>query len=76
MLLEPTHNTMKKFVYGLSFIVLLQLDSCKKPQCPTYMTPKEFAAYEAQRDAKGRTNRRDKNGHIKKKSTRVDKVKG
>ncbi|MCU0439468.1 MAG: hypothetical protein MUC49_16365 [Raineya sp.] len=67
---------MKKFVYGLSFIVLLQLDSCKKPQCPTYMTPKEFAAYEAQRDAKGRTNRRDKNGHIKKKSTRVDKVKG
>jgi hypothetical protein len=40
------------------------------------MSPKEFAAYEAKRDSKGRSIRRDKSGHIKKKTTRVDKVSG
>jgi len=67
---------MKKLIYTLIFAVLVNLGACKKPQCPSYMTPKEFAAYEAKRDSRGRSNKRDKNGNIKKKSVRVDRVKG
>jgi hypothetical protein len=67
---------MKKFICGGTFTLLCFLAGCQKPKCPTYMSPKEFAAYEAKRDSKGRSIRRDKSGHIKKRTTRVDKVSG
>ncbi|GAB4126802.1 MAG: hypothetical protein OHK0045_06210 [Raineya sp.] len=64
---------MKKFVAG-AFLVSFCLGSCAKTQCPTYMTPQEFARYEEKRIQKGSRLKRDSKGNIKKRKVSVDKV--
>jgi len=61
----------KKFL--LVLLVTMELWACQKPKCPTYMTPQEFAAFQEKRDSR-RYTKRDRNGHIKKKQVKVDKV--
>lgn len=61
---------MKKFSWIVFCYCLL---TCSKPKCPTYMTPQEFAKFEAERIQKGTRLKRDKHGHIKKARKRADK---
>ncbi|MCS6795336.1 MAG: hypothetical protein RMJ97_04395 [Raineya sp.] len=65
---------MKKFLgFYVSLVLGLFSVSCSKPKCPTYMTPQEFAKFEAERIQKGTRLKRDKHGRIKKAKKRADK---
>lgn len=65
---------MKKFVWGFFCLCwVIGASSCSKPKCPTYMTPQEFAKFEAERMQKGTRLKRDSKGRIKKSKKRVDK---
>ncbi len=65
---------MKKFVWGFFCLYwAVGASNCSKPKCPTYMTPQEFAKFEAERMQKGSRLKRDSKGHIKKSKKRVDK---
>lgn len=63
---------MKKNSLIFGFIgFFLGVVACQKPKCPSYMTSKEFAAYEANRNDRGSRSKRDKDGHIKKSKGKI-----
>ncbi|PKQ66871.1 hypothetical protein [Raineya orbicola] len=65
---------MKKFIAGLiCWLSVAIFGACSKPKCPTYMTPQEFAKFEAERMQKGSRLKRDSKGNIKKAKKRPDK---